>query len=93
MACERKWGKRFHIQQTVKEWMRYRRARVALDNAVARGTVTTEADARRLFKRHRVPDRLTRVRSELLRVREWPGEVQGYLHGRLKDSPDCPCRR
>ena len=93
MSCERRWAKRFGIQRTAKEWIRYRRARVALDDAVQRGIVTTEADARRLFARHRVPARLTRVRVELLRVRERPGEVRGYIHGRLGDSPDCPCRR
>ena len=93
MSCERRWAKRFGIQRTAKEWIRYRRARVALDHAVQRGIVTTESDARRLFARHRVPARLTRVRVELLRVRERPGEVRGYIHGRLGDSPDCPCRR
>ena len=93
MSCERRWVRRFGIQRTTKEWIRYRRARVALDHAVQRGIVTTESDARRLFARHRVPARLTRVRVELLRVRERPGEVRGYIHGRLGDSPDCPCRR
>lgn len=92
VSCERQWAKRFGIQRTAKEWIRYRRARVALDDAVQRGTVITESDARRLFERHRVPARLTRVRVELLRVRERPGEVRGYIHGNLGDSPDCPCR-
>ena len=91
MSCERKWAKRFNIEHTAREWMRYRRARAALDNAVKRGLVATDFDARQLFKQYRVPKRLTRVRLELLRVRERPSEVLGYLHGRLRDSPDCPC--
>jgi hypothetical protein len=91
MSCERRWGRQFGIESTVHEWKRYRQARVALDRAVQRGTVRTESQAYTLFQRHGVPRRLTRIRPELLRVREWPGEVRGYLHGRIRDSPDCPC--
>ena len=91
MACERQWAAMFGIESTVREWKRYRRARVALDRAVERGTVRNESQARGLFERHGVPARLTRPRVELLRVRQWPGEVRGYLHGRSTDSPYCPC--
>ena len=51
----------------------------------------TAAAARRVFRRHGVPRRLVRAHHELTRVRQHPGQVRGYVHGRVRGAPDCPC--
>lgn len=91
VLCEEKWAKLFGVGDAVRQWRRYRRARARLDNAVRRGAVTTAAQARRVF--YDVPARLVRAAAELRRVRQRPGEVQGYLNGDPRQSPDCPCLR
>lgn len=89
VMCEEKWARLFGVRDTVRQWRRYRRARGRLDRAVRLGRVQTAAQARRVF--HDVPKRLVRPAAELRRVRERPGEVQGYLRGNPRQSPDCPC--
>lgn len=90
MACEGRYAKAFGVEREAREWLSYRRARVALDKAVRRDPSMGESEARRLMLRH-CPARMVRVRSELRRVRERPGEVHGYLHGEVRRSDRCPC--
>lgn len=94
--CEKKWARAFGVRRAARQWWAYRRARAALDAAEQKlaqrgGPPLTAAAARRVFRRHGVPRRLVRANYELTRVRQHPGQVRGYVHGRVRGAPDCPC--
>jgi 2,4-dienoyl-CoA reductase-like NADH-dependent reductase (Old Yellow Enzyme family) len=92
VTCEKKWAPIFAIPKTtVKDWEKYQESRAKLDTAVKEGRVKTVAQARQLMLDYGVPKRLIRAKVELDRVKERPGEVQGYVNGTISKSPDCPC--
>lgn len=79
-SCERKWAKRWGIQDTAEVWRQYRVARARLDKTVARSAGLTNINfnlARDAFAG--LPPRMVRLRVELCRVLSSPGEVANYV--------------
>lgn len=91
-ACENQWGVALKLEKTVSEWNRYIEGRSKLDTAVnVDRSVTTPQQARALLVQAGVPLRLIREEQELLRVKDTPGDVQGYVNGDVRLVPHCPC--
>lgn len=79
-SCERKWAKRWGVQDYAEVWRQYRIARARLDKTVARSAGLTNINynlARDAFAG--LPSRMVRLRVELRRVLSSPGEVADYI--------------